>query len=66
MIDNRFLLFRLKGWFKMKRKILLTIMMLLSSVSVVYAEEDNSNAIQVLKKIGYTDENFMVRQICLN
>jgi hypothetical protein len=66
MIDNRFLLFRLKGRFKMKRKILLIIMMLFSFVSVVYAEEDNSNAIQVLKKIGYTDEIFMVRQICLN
>jgi hypothetical protein len=56
MIDSRFLLFRLKGWFKMKRKILLIIMMLFSFVSVVYAEEDNSNAIQVLKKIGYTNE----------
>lgn len=50
----------------MKRKILLTIMMLFSFLSVVYAEEDNSNVIQVLKKIGYTDEIFMVRQICLN
>ena len=46
----------------MKRKILLTIMMLFSFVSVVYAEEDNSS----VKKIGYTDEIFMVRQICLN
>lgn len=50
----------------MKRKILLTIMMLFSFVSVVYAEEDNSKVIQVLKKISYNDEIFMVRQICLN